>query len=30
MHTNDLLQEQSCENNRMEEPSAVEEPTILE
>jgi len=30
MSTNDLFQEQSYENNTMEEPSAVEEPTILE
>ncbi|QCD93326.1 hypothetical protein DEO72_LG5g1399 [Vigna unguiculata] len=30
MSTNDHFQEQSCENNTMEEPSAVEEPTIFE
>ena len=30
MSTNDLFQEQSCENNTMEEPSAVEETTIFE
>jgi len=30
MSTNDLFQKQSCENNIMEEPSAVEETTILE
>jgi len=30
MSTNDFFQEQSCENNTMEEPSAVEEPKILE
>ena len=30
MSTNDLFQEQSYENNTMEEPSAVEEPTVLE
>ena len=29
MSTNDHFQEQSCENNTMEEPSAVEEPTIF-
>ena len=29
MSTNDLFHEQSCENNIMEEPSAVEEPTIF-
>ncbi|QCD96848.1 hypothetical protein DEO72_LG6g1558 [Vigna unguiculata] len=28
--TNDHFQEQSCENNTMEEPSAVEEPTLFE
>ena len=28
--TNDLFHEQSCENNTMEEPSEVEEPTIFE
>ena len=27
MSTNDHFQEQSCENNTMEEPSAVEQPT---
>jgi len=27
---NDLFQEQSCENNKMEERSEVEEPTIFE
>jgi len=30
MSTNDHFQEQSCENNTMEEPSAVEEPTVFE
>ncbi|QCD82353.1 hypothetical protein DEO72_LG2g2689 [Vigna unguiculata] len=30
MSTNDHFQEQSCENNTMEEPSVVEEPTIFE
>ena len=30
MSTNDLFHEQSCENNTMEEPSEVEEPTIFE
>jgi len=30
MSTNDHFQEQSCENNTIEEPSAVEEPTIFE
>ncbi|QCD78843.1 hypothetical protein DEO72_LG1g2479 [Vigna unguiculata] len=30
MSTNDHFQEQNCENNTMEEPSAVEEPTIFE
>ena len=30
MSTNDHFQEQSCEDNTMEEPSAVEEPTIFE
>jgi len=30
MSTNDNFQEQSCENNTMEEPSAVEEPTVFE
>jgi len=30
MGTNEHFQEQSCENNTMEEPSAVEEPTIFE
>jgi len=30
MSTIDHFQEQSCENNTMEEPSAVEEPTIFE
>ena len=29
MSTNYLFHERSCENNTMEEPSAVEEPTIL-
>jgi len=29
MSTNDHFQEQSCENNTMEEPSAVEEKTIF-
>jgi len=30
MNTNDHFQEQSCEDNRIEEPSAVEEPTVFE
>ncbi|QCD92815.1 hypothetical protein DEO72_LG5g884 [Vigna unguiculata] len=30
MSTNDHFQEQSCENNTLEEPSAVEEPTVFE
>jgi len=30
MSTNDHFQEQSCEDNTIEEPSAVEEPTIFE
>ena len=30
MSTNDHFQEQSCENNTIEEPSAVEEPTVFE
>ena len=30
MSTNDHFQEQSCENNTIEEPNAVEEPTIFE
>ena len=30
MSTNDLFDEQSCENNTMEEPSEVEEPMIFE
>ncbi|QCE03904.1 hypothetical protein DEO72_LG8g1934 [Vigna unguiculata] len=30
MSTYDHFQEQSCENNTMEEPSAVEEPTVFE
>jgi len=30
MSTNDHFQEKSCENNTMEEPSAVEEPTLFE
>ncbi|QCD86288.1 hypothetical protein DEO72_LG3g809 [Vigna unguiculata] len=30
MSTNDHFQEQSCENNTMEEPSAVEEKTVFE
>jgi len=30
MSIDDLFDEQSCENNTMEEPSAVEEPTIFE
>ena len=30
MSTNDHFQEQSCENNTMEEPSVVEEPTLFE
>ena len=30
MSVDDLFEEQSCENNTMEEPSAVEEPTIFE
>jgi len=30
MSTNDLFHEQSCENNTMEEPSEVEEPTVFE
>ena len=30
MSTNDHFQKQSCENNTMEEPSAVEEPTLFE
>jgi len=30
MSTNDHFQEQSCEDNTMEEPSAIEEPTIFE
>ena len=29
MSINDLFEEQSCEDNTMEEPSAVEEPTIF-
>ncbi|QCD82420.1 hypothetical protein DEO72_LG2g2758 [Vigna unguiculata] len=29
MSTNDHFQEQSCEDNTIEEPSAVEEPTIF-
>ena len=29
MSINDLFEEQSCENNTMEEPSAIEEPTIF-
>jgi len=30
MSTNDHFQEQSCEHNTIEEPSAVEEPTVFE
>jgi len=30
MSTNDHFQEQSCEDNTIEEPSAVEEPTVFE
>jgi len=30
MSVDDLFEEQSCENNTMEEPSAVEEPMIFE
>jgi len=30
MSTNDHFQEQSCEDNTIEEPSAVEEPTLFE
>jgi len=30
MSTNDHFQEQSCENNTIEKPSAVEEPTVFE
>ena len=30
MSINYLFEEQSCENNTMEEPSAIEEPTIFE
>ncbi|QCD96539.1 hypothetical protein DEO72_LG6g1245 [Vigna unguiculata] len=30
MSTNDHFQEQSCENNTMEEPSEIEEPTVFE
>jgi len=30
MSIDDLFEEQSCENNTMEEPSEVEEPTIFE
>ncbi|QCD86842.1 hypothetical protein DEO72_LG3g1369 [Vigna unguiculata] len=30
MSTNNIFHEQSCENNTMEEPSEVEEPTIFE
>ena len=30
MSTNDNFQEQSCEDNTMEEPSVVEEPTVFE
>jgi len=30
MSTNDHFQEQNCEDNTMEEPSVVEEPTIFE
>ncbi|QCE11111.1 hypothetical protein DEO72_LG10g2344 [Vigna unguiculata] len=30
MGSNDHFQEQSCENNTMEEPSTVEEPTVFE
>ena len=30
MSTNDHFQQQNCEDNTMEEPSAVEEPTIFE
>ncbi|QCD78518.1 hypothetical protein DEO72_LG1g2153 [Vigna unguiculata] len=30
MSTNDHFQEQSCENNTIEEPSVVEEPTVFE
>ncbi|QCE03952.1 hypothetical protein DEO72_LG8g1984 [Vigna unguiculata] len=30
MSTNDLFHEKSCENNTMDEPSVVEEPTICE
>ena len=30
MSTNDHFQERSCENNTMEEPSVVEEPTVFE
>jgi len=29
MGTNDHFQEQSCENNTMEEPSEIEEPTVF-
>ena len=30
MSIDDLFEEQSCENNTMKEPSAIEEPTIFE
>jgi len=30
MSTNDHFQEQNCENNTMEEPSVIEEPTVFE
>jgi len=30
MSTNDHFQEQSCEDNTIEEPSAVEDPTVFE